>query len=68
MIKKIISLNSIKKIIDRDKSSGKKIVLCHGVFDLIHLGHISYFNSSKKNGDILVVSVTPKKFVEKRVQ
>ena len=65
MIKKIISLNSIKKIIDRDKSSGKKIVLCHGVFDLIHLGHISYFNSSKKNGDILVVSVTPKKFVEK---
>ncbi len=65
MIKKIINLKDIKKVIDIEKNNGKKIVLCHGVFDLVHLGHISYFNSSKKNGDILVVSVTPKKFVEK---
>tara|TARA_B110000014_G_C20121680_1_gene594726 strand:+ start:134 stop:1657 length:1524 start_codon:yes stop_codon:yes gene_type:complete len=65
MIKKIINLKNIKKVIDRDKNYKKKIVLCHGVFDIIHSGHISYFNSSKKNGDILVVSVTPKKFVEK---
>ena len=41
----------------------KKIILCHGVFDAIHAGHIDYFNSSKKLGDILVVSLTEDNFV-----
>ena len=26
---------------------------CHGVFDVLHIGHIKHFNSAKKNGDIL---------------
>ena len=43
----------------------KKIILCHGVFDAIHAGHIDYFNSSKKLGDILVVSLTEDNFVNK---
>ena len=43
----------------------KKVVLCHGVFDLLHLGHIKYFKSAKKFGDILVVSVTKDKYVNK---
>ena len=45
--------------------NNKKIVLCHGVFDLLHLGHIKYFKSAKKFGDILVVSVTKDKYVNK---
>ena len=65
MKNKIYKISEISKIIDKKKKEGKKIVLCHGVFDLLHLGHISYFESSKKFGDILVVSLTPKKFVEK---
>ena len=27
---------------------GKKIVLSHGVFDLLHVGHIAHFESAKK--------------------
>lgn len=66
-----ISMDKIKKIdelagiIARLKKSGKKIVLCHGVFDLIHPGHIRHFNSAKKLGDILVVTITADKYVRK---
>jgi rfaE bifunctional protein kinase chain/domain/rfaE bifunctional protein nucleotidyltransferase chain/domain len=45
--------------------NGKQIVLCHGVFDLLHIGHIRYFEQAKKHGDILVVTVTPDRFVNK---
>lgn len=43
----------------------KKIVLCHGVFDLVHLGHIEHFKSAKKFGDYLIVSITQDKFIKK---
>ena len=35
------------------------------MFDLLHVGHINYFQSAKKLGDILVVSATEDKFVNK---
>lgn len=54
-------LKKIKKI----RSQRKKIVLCHGVFDLIHIGHIKHFEEAKKYGDILIVSLTSDKYVNK---
>jgi cytidyltransferase-like protein len=63
---KILSNN--KKILDfRKKLKGKKLVLCHGVFDLIHIGHIEHFKQAKSYGDVLIVSVTDDKFVKKGV-
>jgi len=47
------------------KKNGKKIGLVHGVFDIIHIGHIKYFLEAKKKVDILVASVTEDKFVNK---
>ena len=38
---------------------------CHGVFDLIHLGHIRHFGMAKKEGDILVVTITRDKHVKR---
>jgi len=49
----------------QETREGKRVVLCHGVFDLLHIGHIRYFNQAKKHGDILVVTVTPDRFVNK---
>ena len=65
MKKKIFNLKSIKNIISKQKLNKKTIVLSHGVFDLLHLGHIKHFESAKKNGDFLVVSITTDKFVNK---
>ena len=65
MTKKIISKEALVKILPKLKLKRKKIVLCHGVFDLLHLGHINYFQEAKNNGDILVVSVTSDQYVYK---
>lgn len=64
MNNKIIDLYELKEFLKKIKNSNK-VVLCHGVFDLIHLGHIRHFQDAKKNGDILVVSITPDRFVNK---
>ncbi len=60
----IINKNDLTKI-NELKQSGKKIVLCHGVFDLVHPGHIIHFQEAKKMGDVLVVSITSAKYVRK---
>ena len=65
MNKKIVNLDQISKVIDLNKSKGKKIIHCHGVFDLLHIGHIKHFSEAKKLGDILVVSITPDQYVNK---
>lgn len=41
------------------------IVLAHGCFDLIHVGHIRHLQEARKQGDKLVVSVTSDRFVNK---
>jgi rfaE bifunctional protein nucleotidyltransferase chain/domain len=61
---KILSLQDLAKHLDTVRQD-KKIVLCHGVFDLLHIGHIKYFQSAKNAGDILIVTVTPDRFVNK---
>ena len=62
---KIISKESFANIREHFRSEGKKVVLCHGVFDLLHYGHIEHLQEAKNQGDILVVSVTTAKFVNK---
>ncbi len=56
---KIATLNNLKFL---DQS---KIALCHGVFDVLHEGHIAYLEEAKKLAPILVVSITPDQFVNK---
>jgi rfaE bifunctional protein kinase chain/domain/rfaE bifunctional protein nucleotidyltransferase chain/domain len=43
----------------------KKILMCHGVFDLVHPGHIRHLSYCKKQCDYLVVSITADKHVLK---
>ena len=49
MAKKIIAIENLTKIISKLKAKRKKIVLCHGVFDLLHIGHIKHFESALIN-------------------
>lgn len=61
----IVTLDELARIVQRAKSEGKKTVLCHGCFDLMHLGHIKYFQAAKAMGDLLAVTVTPDIYVDK---
>lgn len=62
---KIKPLKELEGLLEQERQNGLKIVQCHGVFDLIHPGHIRHFQEAKRQGDRLVVTVTPDRFVNK---
>jgi len=62
---KIVSVEQLAERVSEMKSAGKKVVLCHGVFDLLHYGHILHFEESRRQGDALVVTLTPDIYVNK---
>ena len=62
---KVKDLQALPKLLSSSRQESKKVVLCHGVFDPLHIGHIRHFEQAKKLGDILVVTVTPDRFVNK---
>ncbi len=58
-------LSSLKKVLERERSEGKKVVLANGAFDILHVGHIRYLRGAKEKGDILVVAVNSDESVRK---
>jgi D-beta-D-heptose 7-phosphate kinase/D-beta-D-heptose 1-phosphate adenosyltransferase len=54
---KIYSREELKKIIDRHRKEGKKIVFTNGCFDILHVGHTRYLTEAKKQGNILVLGI-----------
>ena len=63
MKNKILDIKKISYL--RKKKLNLKIGLAHGVFDLLHFGHIKHLQAAKNNCDILIVSITSSKFVKK---
>ena len=47
------------------KNIGKKIVFTNGCFDILHMGHVDYFNEAKAQGDLLVVAINSDASVSK---
>jgi cytidyltransferase-like protein len=62
---KIVPFSSLPGILRLLRKKGKKVVHCHGTFDLLHPGHLVHFEEAKACGDILVVTLTGEKFVNK---
>ena len=62
---KIFNLSELEKIVLKKKKQGKKFVLCHGVFDILHVGHLNYLKSAKKVADFLIVTLTTDKYIKK---
>ena len=63
---KVVSKEAFKsEIKPRLQAEGKTIALCHGVFDLVHPGHIIHLEQAKAMADVLVVSITAAKYVRK---
>ncbi|MDB2324251.1 PfkB family carbohydrate kinase [Alphaproteobacteria bacterium] len=62
--KKIIGIdNLIKKAGPFGRK--KTVVMCHGVFDVVHPGHIRHLVYAKSKADVLVVSITCDRWIKK---
>jgi rfaE bifunctional protein nucleotidyltransferase chain/domain len=62
---KIKSLDELERLVQVFKSESKKIIHCHGVFDLLHPGHVLHLKAARQFGDVLIVTVTPDRYVHK---
>lgn len=62
---KIKTLDELACILERERAAGRAVVHCHGVFDLLHIGHIRHFTEAATLGDCLVVTITPDRHVNK---
>ncbi len=65
VLRKAQSLEELELLLQDARCRGKTIVHCHGVFDLLHVGHIRHLEEAKALGDVLVVTVTPDRYVNK---
>ena len=55
--KKIKDIKTIKSIVNRLKTRGKRVVFTNGCFDILHVGHIRYLRKARNLGDTLVVGL-----------
>src|SRR6202795_3026636 len=62
--RKIVPLAELTDV--RARFRGKTIVLCHGAFDLIHMGHLIHFEEARSLGDVLVVTITADRHITKK--
>ncbi|MEB0261505.1 MULTISPECIES: D-glycero-beta-D-manno-heptose 1-phosphate adenylyltransferase [unclassified Mucilaginibacter] len=57
LLGKITTLPQLIASIAAWKSEGKKVVFTNGVFDLLHLGHITYLSKAAELGDKLIIGL-----------
>lgn len=60
---KVLTLDALGELHNRVARSGECVVLCHGVFDLLHPGHVTHLEQARALGDRLVVSATADEYV-----
>ena len=61
---KVKNLKELSKIVGNFPRK-RKVIMCHGTFDIVHPGHIRHLLYAKEKGDTLVVSLTCDKFISK---
>ena len=65
-MKKIIDQKQASKISAREKTSGKKIILTGGCFDVLHKGHIKFLENAKDDNSLLFVLLESDENIKKR--
>ena len=54
---KIMALPELAKVVAEWKAKGEKVVFTNGVFDLIHMGHITYMADAASLGTKLIIGL-----------
>lgn len=61
---KIKTCTELQRIIG-SRPRAKKVIMCHGTFDLVHPGHLRHLQYAKSQADILIVSLTADTHISK---
>lgn len=61
---KILTTEQAIEVSKQLQGEGKRIVLVGGCFDLLHIGHLTFLQKAKEQGDILLVLVEPDERIE----
>ena len=60
----LLSQRDIQKKVKELQESGKKVVFTNGVFDILHVGHLTYLEEARELGDVLIVGVNSDRSVK----
>ena len=62
--RKVKTVEELCKLIG-PRPRARTVIMCHGVFDIVHPGHVRHLIYAKSKGDVLVVSVTADEHIAK---
>lgn len=62
---KIRSVEELGRVAAEARARGETVVLAHGVFDLLHMGHVRHLEAARREGTMLIVTVTADRHVNK---
>jgi rfaE bifunctional protein nucleotidyltransferase chain/domain len=54
---KILTLEALPMWRQRVREQGKVLVVTNGCFDLLHVGHVTYLEAARQQGDLLLVGL-----------
>jgi rfaE bifunctional protein nucleotidyltransferase chain/domain len=63
--RKLLPLPRLGAIADELRAAGRSVVLAHGSFDLLHIGHVRHLQSARSQGDVLIATITADAFINK---
>lgn len=62
---KILTVEQLAAVSAEARRVNKVVVLAHGAFDLLHLGHVRHLELARQQGDVLIVTVTGDRYLNK---
>ena len=62
---KILPIAQLGVVAQQMRAAGHKVILAHGTFDLLHIGHVRHLHAARRHGDVLIVTITADAFVNK---
>jgi rfaE bifunctional protein nucleotidyltransferase chain/domain len=62
---KILTVSEVAAIAEKLSAKEIAVVQAHGTFDLLHLGHVRHLEAAKALGNVLVVTITADRYVNK---
>jgi len=62
---KVRTVDELARVLELARNMGQVVVQAHGTFDLLHIGHVRHLQAARELGDVLVVTVTADRYVNK---